>query len=301
MRNFPLLAQRVFNTPVAISPMKLDAIVEYLDLRMSGNLPERIGVGALEGAQMRALADDASFYSQDTRRPFRSSGHIAVIPVRGTLVQKASFMDAESGLVGYNDILRQARAAMDADDIHGIFMPYGTGGGECAGMWAAAEELASFSKAEGGKPIYAYLDDHACSAGYVLASSADRIFGRREVYGGSIAALISMVDKSKAYEQVGLQQHVVRADWADRKARGTGGEAFDSELIASMQHLVNESSDLIVEFVSAMRSIPEDQIKALRGDIFTATEMMEIGLMDEIASEQEAWAQLESDTRSTRK
>lgn len=299
MTNFPLWAQRVFNTPVAISPMKLDAIVEYLDLRMSGGLPDRINVGALEGVQMRAMADDASFYASDTQRPFRSSGHIAVIPVRGTLVQKASWMDAESGLVGYNDILRQARAAMAADDIHGIFMPYATGGGECAGMWATAEELASYSKAEGGKPIYAYLDDHACSAGYVLASSADRIFGRREVYGGSIAALISMVDKSQAYQNAGLKQHVVRADWADRKARGTGGEAFDAGLMASMQHLVDEASELIVEFVSAMRGIPVAQIKALRGDIFTASEMLEAGLLDEIASEQEAWAQLESDIRTT--
>lgn len=301
MSNYPLWAQRAFNTPVAISRLKLDAITEYLDMRLTGGLPERVNVGTLEGVQMRAMADDASFYDGDTRRAFRSRGRIAVIPVRGTLVQKASWMDAESGLVGYNDILRQARAASDDSDIDGIFMPYASGGGECAGMWAAAEELASMSKAEGGKPIYAYLDDNACSAAYVLASSADRIIGRREVYGGSIAALISMVDKSKAYEKVGLQQYVVRTSWADRKARGTGGEAFDDELIASMEHLVDEASELIVEFVSAMRGIPEDQIKALRGDIFTASEMLEIGLLDEIASEKDAWAQLESDTRSKRK
>ena len=72
-------------------------------------------------------------------------------------------------------------------------------------MFAAAEELAGMAAAEGGKPIYSYLDERACSAGYVLASAADKVFGRREVTGGSIAALINVIDTSRAFEKAGLE------------------------------------------------------------------------------------------------
>lgn len=207
-------------------------------------------------------------------------------------------MDAESGLIGYNTILTQVRAAAADPAISGVFMPYQSSGGEVAGMFAAAEELASLAKAEGGKPIYAYLDERSCSAAYVLCSGADRILGRREVMGGSIAALINVVDKSKMYEKVGMEAIVIRASWADRKARGQAGEKIDAELIQRLEEIVEETSDQIAEFVSAMRGITPKAIKDLRGEVFTGPDLISLKLMDEIASEQDAWAALVADTRS---
>jgi ClpP class serine protease len=247
---------------------------------------------------MKALADDASYYTTDGQKSFLSKGPVAVLPVRGTLVHRASYIDAESGMVGYNRFLAQLRDARADKDIRGIIVPVTSGGGECNGMLAAAEEVAAESAAEGGKPIYAYLDDHACSAAYVLISGCDKIIGRRECYGGSIAALLNMVDKSKAYEKMGLKQYVIRAEWADRKARGAGGEEFDDELIASLERLVDDMSSHIVEFVAAMRGMTEQSIKDLRGDIFTGTEMLRLGLLDDIASEKEAFAMLNQEITS---
>lgn len=218
-----------------------------------------------------------------------------MIPIRGTLVSRGSYLDAESGLVGYNRILQQARAAFDDREIRGMIIPIDSGGGECARMLATAEELASMAKAEGGKPIYVYLDEQACSAAYVLASAGDKVLGRRESIGGSIAALMNMTDKSKAYEKMGLETFVIRADWADRKAVGSGGEKFDAPLIEKMSAIVNEMSNQIAEFVAAMRGIPLKSIKSLRGEIFTGTDMIKYGLLDDIVSEKEAWAMLEQE------
>jgi capsid assembly protease len=297
MSNFPLWADRLFNTPVALAQHKNDTLCEFAEMRLMGaaKLPDRIGSAQLEGIQMRAMSDEASFYSDEGRKPFLFRGNVAVIPVRGTLVSRASYIDAESGLVGYNRVIQQARAAMDDREIKGIFMPVDSGGGECARMLATAEELAGMAKAEGGKPIYVYLDEQACSAAYVLASAGDKVLGRRESIGGSIAALMNMTDKSKAYEKMGLETYVIRAKWADRKSVGTGGEKFDSPLIEKMSALVDEMSDQIAEFVAAMRGIPIKAIKSLRGEIFTGTDMIKYGLLDDIVSEQEAWAMLEQE------
>lgn len=295
MTAIPLWATRLFNTPIALDQIKNETLCSFAEQRMLGMTSSKIDLAALEGVQMKANADEAGYWSDSGRKPFMFKGSIAVIPVRGTLIHRGSFVDAQSGLVGYNHILEQARAASRDPDIKGVFSPFDSGGGECAGMYAAAEELASMTKAEGGKPFYAYLDDRACSAAYVLASGYDRVFGRREVIGGSIAAIINLVDKSKAYEKMGLEPYVIRSSWADRKARGQSGEKFDAELIEKMTSLVDQASDQIVEFVSAMRGIKEKAIRDLRGEIFPAADLMHFNLMDDIASEQEAWADLEAE------
>lgn len=295
MTAIPLWATRLFNTPIALDQIKNETLCSFAEQRMLGMTSSKIDVAALEGVQMKANADEAGYWSDSGRKQFMFRGDIAVVPVRGTLIHRGTFVDAESGLVGYNHILSQMRAAMRDPDIKGIFSPFDSGGGECAGMYAAAEEIASMSKAEGGKPIYAYLDDRSCSAAYVLCSGYDRIFGRREVIGGSIAAIINLVDKSKAYEKMGLEPYVIRSSWADRKARGQNGEKFDAELIAKMTSLVDQASDQIVEFVAAMRGIKESAIRDLRGEVFPAADLLRFNLMDDIASEQEAWADLEAE------
>lgn len=293
----PLWAQRLYNVPLALDRFKNEVLCEFAQQRVFGARPEKITSTVLD-RPMSAQADDARFYVDGVRKPFASKAGIAVVPVRGTLVQRGDWLDAESGLVGYNTILQQLRAAQADSDISGCFVPFDTGGGEVAGMFAAAEEIASMAKAEGGKPIYAYLDERACSAGYVLASACDRIFGRRESMAGSIAALINIVDKSKMYEKVGLEAIVIRASWADRKARGQAGERIDAELVASLESIVEDASDQIAEFVAAMRGITEKSIKDLRGEVFTGPELLRLGLIDQMASEREAWNALVEEARS---
>lgn len=297
MTSFPLWAERLYNRPLALDPFKNEVLCELAQTRIGGVKPEKITATVLDQPGLRAVSDEASYYSDGERKPFASKDGIAVLPIRGTLVHRASWMDAESGLAGYNRIVAQAKAAFSDPEIGGMFLPFETGGGECAGMIAAAEEIASMAKAEGGKPIYAYLDERACSAGYVLASACDKIYGRRECMGGSIAAIINIIDKSKAYEKMGLDPIVIRAEWADRKARGQAGEKIDKDTIARLGALVDETSEQIVEFVAAMRGVTEKSIKDLRGEVFTGNDLKAYGLIDDVLSEREAWAALKEEIR----
>lgn len=159
MTAFPLWAERLYNRPLALDTFVNEAFCEFAQVRIAGFKPEKITATTLGLAQPDASADEASHYSDGVRKPFRSKDGIAVVPVRGALVQRASWLDAECGLQGYDSLIKQVRAASNDPEISGIFMPFDSGGGECAGMFAAAEELASMARAEGGKPIYAYLDE----------------------------------------------------------------------------------------------------------------------------------------------
>jgi capsid assembly protease len=293
--NIPLYAERLFNRPVALEAFKNEVLIRFVNERMAGVRSDRIDAVSLETRQLRAFADDARTFGETGNKPFRHDGNIAVIRVEGTLVHRSGYLDAESGLVGYNDIISKVRAAQNDSDIGGVFVPIKSGGGECEGLMAAASDLAKMAKSEGGKPIYFYLDEHAFSAAYILASAGDKIFGRRESQGGSISAIINIIDRSRALEKLGLEPIIIRPDWADRKARGGGLEKVDAETIAGLKSMVDEMSDMLVEFVAAMRGVSESDIKGLRGDVFTGTNMIRHNLIDDIVSEQEAWAMLKSE------
>lgn len=286
----PFLLERLYNTPVALAPFKNEVLCEFARNRVIGEKPEKIDATVLDMPKPVALSDEASFLSAGgTRKSFRSDGPIACIDIRGTLVQKGGWLDADSGLVGYDFLLKQYRAAEKDPDIKGKFTRIDSGGGEVPGMFAAVEEIASMAAAEGGKPHYVYLDENACSAAYAFACTADRVFGRRECQGGSIAALINFTDKSKMYEKLGLQAVVVRPSWGDRKARGIAGEPVDDELLERLLTMVEDCSNQFVEFVAAMRGIDEKAIRDLRGDVFNGPDLLKFGLIDEIASERQAW------------
>jgi len=298
MTSFPLWAERLYNRPLALDQFKNEVLCEFAQSRIFGVKPDKITSTALARPEPMAMADEATYYRDGERLPYSVRGDIAVIPVRGTLVHRASWLDSESGLVGYDRLIRQARAASNDPQVSALWLPFDSGGGECAGMFAAAEELASMAKAEGGKPIYAWLDERACSAAYVLASACDKIYGRAEIMGASIAAIINVVDKSKAYEKMGLEAIVIRADWADRKARGQAGEKIDKDTISRLGAIVDETSEQIVEFVAAMRGKTEKSLRDLRGEVFTGPDLLKFGLIDGLVSESEAWAALKAEARA---
>ena len=195
-------------------------------------------------------------------------------------------------------IVKQARAAFNDPEIGGIWIALDTRGGEVGGMFAAVEELASMAQAEGGKPIYAWLGEKACSAGYAIASACDKIYGRRECLGGSISCLINFLDASKAMDKAGLKPIVIRPEWSPLK----GGPAFGEEVtpahLVPLQRIVDEAADMFVEFVAAMRGISEESIRKLGGQVFGGPDLVRFGLMDAVVSEADAWGALKTEIRS---
>lgn len=297
MTSFPLWTSLLYNEPLAITPLRNEALCQAAQQRLTGALPERIDATVLD-IKPRAFAHEASSFVDGNHKPYPMKDGIAVVRSIGTTVKRASFMDAESGLIGYDRVVAQMRDAYRDPDVSGIFWVIDSPGGHTARMIQAANEIALMAQAEGGKPIYAYVDEMAASAGYVLASAADVILGPPSCLGGCLGVILNLVDSSKMHEKIGLEPIVVRSSWSDHKSLGQPGEKFTAEAIDGYQKIVDEMGEMMVEFVSAMRKMTPKQIKATRGETMGAADMFRLGLLDEICSEAEAWALLSEATRS---
>ena len=202
--NLPHLAQKLFNTPLAIHPQKAEVIVS--------SLTERLGITQIRSAMME---DDDGYFSRKARK---DSGYdvlegIAIIPVYGTLVQKLGTLRPYSGMTGYDGIRRVFLTAINDPEVKGICLDIDSPGGEVAGCF----DLVDLIYAERGKkPIHAILSENAFSAAYAIASAADRIYVPRTGGVGSVGVIVIHCDWSQHIKDDGLKVSIIT--YGNRKA-----------------------------------------------------------------------------------
>ena len=287
-RDLAMLAQRVFNVPLMISEYKAEQIVAALHDRLGLANFERIDSTSLGAV---ALAGDARRDS-DNWKLFRADDAVAVIPVCGTLVHRFGYLDPVSGMTGYDGIARQFRAALADSDIRAIWFDIDSPGGEVAGCFALCEEIARSAMSEGGaKPIWAYINEQATSSAYAVACVCDRIYGPRTMITGSIGAYMMHVDFSKALDKNGVTPTIIRA--GARKARTTSCEPLDDPARAKLESLVDDTRDLFCNIVALGRNMTVAQVMATEAEIYSGSDALELGLVDGIMSETEAWELLQ--------
>lgn len=289
-RSFEHLAQRVFNVPLMIEETKAEVIAAALQARLGIIQLDRIDGTTLDAAGMQALAGDAR-RNYDNWKPYHTDGNIAVIPVDGTLVHKFGWLDPTSGMTGYDGIAKKLRAALADNDVKGIWLDIDSPGGEVAGCFALAAEIAKATASEGGKkPIWAYVNEQSCSAAYALTCVCDKVYGPADAIAGSIGSYVMHVDFSKAMDKAGITVSIIRA--GERKARTTSSEKLDDPARAKLQDWVDDTRFRFAQLVAMGRQIKVEAVMATEADWFTAQDAVDLKLMDGILSEQEAWDRL---------
>lgn len=276
--NLPHLAQKLFNTPLAIHPQKAEVIVS--------SLTERLGITQIRSAMME---DDDEYFSRKARK---DSGYdvlegIAIIPVYGTLVQKLGTLRPYSGMTGYDGIRRVFLTAVNDPEVKGICLDIDSPGGEVAGCF----DLVDLIYAERGKkPIHAILSENAFSAAYAIASAADKIYVPCTGGVGSVGVIVIHCDWSQHIKDDGLKVSIIT--YGNRKAESNPYVALSDEAKAAIQHDVDEMGRLFVSTVSRNRGLSETVLRNTQAACYLAAEGVQMGLADAVASPDVAFQEL---------
>ncbi|HHG8598032.1 S49 family peptidase [Morganella morganii] len=276
--NLPHLAQKLFNTPLAIHPQKAEVIVS--------SLTERLGITQIRSTMME---DDDGYFSRKARK---DSGYdvlegIAVIPVYGTLVQKLGTLRPYSGMTGYDGIRRVFLTAVNDPEVKGICLDIDSPGGEVAGCFDLVDLIYT---ERGKKPIHAILSENAFSAAYAIASAADKIFVPRTGGVGSVGVIVIHCDWSQRIKDDGLKVSIIT--YGNRKAESNPYVALSDEAKAAIQHDVDEMGRLFVSTVSRNRGLSETVIRNTQAACYLAAEGVQMGLADVVASPDVAFQEL---------
>ncbi|EPC5193304.1 S49 family peptidase [Edwardsiella piscicida] len=282
--NLPHLAQRLFNTPLALHPNKADIIMAAV--------MDRFGITRIETSL--AMEDNDGYGYDDTRgRETRSDlgydnvAGIAVISICGTLVQKLGSLRPYSGMTGYDGIRQAFLSALSDPDVKGICLDIDSPGGEVAGCFDLVDEIYN---ARGKKPIHAILTENAYSAAYAIASAADRISVPRTGGVGSVGVITMHLDWTQRIKDDGLKVTIVT--FGSRKAEGSPYRELSEDALAAIQHDINTMGELFVNTVARNRGLSAKIIKNTQAACFMAVDGVELGLADEVCPPDAAFRHL---------
>lgn len=289
MMNHAQIAQRAFNTPLMVDPAKALAFLSGLGPRITGQdiTFQGLDVEASDqaAASLPARAslfgnDLAQHHQQGGSQPFAIIDGIAVIEIAGTLVHRGAWIGQSSGLTSYEGIAAQLQAALADLAVQGIALDIDSFGGEVAGAFDLADRIRA---ARAQKPIHAFVTEHALSAGYVLASQADRIILPRTGAVGSIGVVALHTDMSGALDQKGIAVTLVHV--GSHKIDANPYQPLPEAIHNRMQRELEVVRFLFAETVAAGRGDRLSQAAALASEaaVFRGADAIAAGLADEIA------------------
>jgi signal peptide peptidase SppA len=207
---------------------------------------------------------------------------VAHIWIMGVLGRRMSLIEKSCGNTDYLDIQKDIEKATEFG-ARAFMFHVDSPGGTVTGNSELVEIVQAISA-----PKVAYVDAEACSAAYNLACSTNAIYATQSAIVGSIGTLIPWVDKTKMWAEEGLVWDPITNQAGDLKAAGHG-PSLTVEQRASMQELVEDAFEDFKANVLRNRKVP---LTAMRGQAFYAKRALENNLIDEIASEREAYEAL---------
>jgi len=280
--HFAFLSQRMFNTPLAIKREKAEVVM--------ASLAERLGIsqiGRLDGSTIRPMAFGAwdEEYESDTRAgrvvdpgyDMIGDTGVAMISVRGTLVQKLRSLRPYSGMTGY-DGLRQSILSAHADPaVTAIVLDVDSPGGEVAGCFDLVDTIYGL---RGDKPIWSILSESAYSAAYAIASATDKIIVPRTGGVGSIGVITMHVDWSKAISSAGIA--VTFITYGDRKADFHPEIPLSKEALDAAQADIDAMGELFVNTVARNRNLAPEAVRETQAACYMGENGVSRGLADAV-------------------
>ena len=282
------IAARAFNTPLLVEPSKAMAFLSGLGPRILGRRVEGTDdFGAVDGPRITALPARASLlaggladsYRQHGDAPYPVVDGIAVIEIAGVLIHRGGWIGQSSGQTSYEGIAAQIEAAAGDPTVRGLALEIDSFGGEVAGVFDLADRIRAI---RGMKPVWAFVAEHAFSAGYTLASQADRILLPRTGALGSIGVVVLHADLSGQLDQDGVRVTLIHS--GQHKVDGNPYQPLPEGVRGDIQREIDVLRFLFGETVAVGRAgkISREAALATEAATYRGTDAIAAGLADEV-------------------
>ena len=188
--------------------------------------------------------------------------------------------------------LKQIKAATEDNSIKGVLLAIDSPGGLVADSHQLYYEL---QKLKEKKPVYVSMKRMAASGGYYIAMSGgtnSQIFAEPTTWTGSIGVIIPRYNAAELGEKIGVKvEPLVTGPLKDSLNPFRDLGEREKEVWAA---ILDDSLDRFVGVIQENRpSLNEDKVRELAtGQIYTAKQAVENGLVDQIGYEDDAIAAL---------
>lgn len=253
--------------------------------------------------RMRAFDDDddgtpriSAFEARRRDAQARAgSGNIAVLPLYGTIVQRAGMMTEWCGGTSTQQFGDALKAAMADESIGQILIDMDSPGGSVYGV---AELGAQVYEARKTKPVVAIANSVSASACYWVGSQASEVYVTPGGDVGSIGVWMAHEDWSAALKEAGVDITLISA--GAYKTEGNPYQPLGDEAKAFFQ---SRCDDYYRDFTAAVargRNVPVASVREGMGQgrVLGAAAAVEQKMVDGIATFDEVIRKMQRDARS---
>ena len=280
------IAARAFNTPLLVEPSKAMAFLSGLGPRILGRRVDMVdsddapdGTAALPARASILAGNLAERLRHHGDAPYPVVEGVAVIEISGVLIHRGSWIGQSSGQTSYEGIAAQIEAAARDPNVRGLALEIDSFGGEVAGVFDLADRIRAIRS---NKPVWAFVAEHAFSAGYALASQADRILLPRTGAVGSIGVVVMHADLSGQLDQGGVRVTLIHS--GTHKVDGNPYEPLPEAVRDDIQREIDVLRFLFSETVAVGRAgrLSQDGALATEAATYRGAEAVAAGLADEV-------------------
>lgn len=247
--------------PWALMPERMAAYAAVLAHRVAA----KEGIAAPAARAPRAMEDEGpaqrvpahvAISSRAGGNGAASAGAIAVIAIRGTIVQRADQLPmCEDGTCA-EDISLALRMAMADSTIGQIILHQHSPGGSVYGVGELGDEIRMMRK---DKPIVGYVSSLSASASYWIGSQCSELYCTPGGEVGSIGVWTAHQNIKAYLEKEGVDIRLISA--GKFKVEGHPYDVLGDEAQAFMQSRVNDYYDAFTGAVSKGRNVPIAQVR----------------------------------------
>lgn len=265
----------------------MDAQTKVAEHLASGNSPVK--------------ADGLKDFIDEVAGPVMSvEGNVAVVNVKGSLINGAAGYGRLYGLLGYDDIREALTDAVADRNVKSVLLNVDSSGGQVAGC----QELGNYIRdVSAEKPVHTHSDTVMCSAAYWLGVSADKVTSGSTAIVGSIGVLQIHQENSKMMAEAGVTTTVIRS--GKYKAIANRFEPLSDLAREEMQSQVDDLDLTFTSYVAERRNVSYENARRTMGQgrEFLGAKAVDAGLVDGLSTLSQAHADADltaSKRRNTR-
>jgi len=237
------------------------------------------------------LMDDEQDFQEDV---------LVRYPINGVLTKEGAMCSK-----GMAAMCQDIKSLGENKNVRGVALVIDSPGGSVDGTEELSSVVRDFSS-NYNKPIAVVMDGLTASAGFWVASGADRIFVKdNTTMAGSIGVLMQFEDYSKFEEELGVESYVVRATKSFNKSVDV--EEYINGNKSKLISRLDQINDVFIGTVQKNRedintSIVQDGIPLVfTGEVFMGKDIVKMGLADQMGGVEDAmkWLERENKKRSS--
>ncbi|EAA6844389.1 S49 family peptidase [Salmonella enterica subsp. enterica] len=283
-RNLPHIISQATNAPLLLEPAYARVFFCALG-RESGvgslHIPQNLE--NLDQAGMELVTGNYMSGDKPRARFYQVVNGIAVLPVSGTLVHKLGGMRPFSGMTGYDGITARLQQAISDPEVTGVLLDIDSPGGQAAGAFDCADMIYRLGQQ---KPIWALMNDVACSGAMLLASACSRRLVTQTARIGSVGVVMAHASYAGQLEQEGVEITLLYS--GKHKTDLNPYQALPDDVRTDYQQKMDATRQMFAEKVSQYTGLSVDAVMETEAAIYDGQAGIDAGLADEMVNAADA-------------